>query len=310
MRDVAAVVVTYNRCEMLLECVQRLLRQEGVPCDVLIVDNASTDDTAQRVEFIRSEQVHYRNTGKNIGGAGGFNFGIRWAVEEGYKRIWLMDDDTYPEATALNELIKTDAMLAGNYAFLSSAVLWKDGNGCIMNKPGIHRDYEKDILRLADGLIRVEQATFVSMFLNVDAVLRVGLPIREFFIWGDDIEYSRRMCVRNQMPAYLVGSSRVIHMMKENTGSNLYMDVPERIARYQLAFRNESYLYRQEGTRGTRYYIIRCAANFKNVLFRAKDYRLRRICALLSGMAKGIVFNPKVEYVTAPAERNEQQNGQ
>lgn len=309
MAGIAAVIVTYNRPKMLKGCIERLLGQQDAVCDVLVVDNASTDNTPEIVREIASERLHYRNTGKNLGGAGGFNFGVRWAVESGYDRIWLMDDDTFPEPDALAGLLRADAMLEGNFAFLSSAVLWKDGKGCVMNRPGIYLKYEDELARLADGLLRIEQATFVSMFLNTQAVLKAGLPIREFFIWGDDIEYSRRICVRMGMAAYLVGHSRVVHMMKENTGSNLYMDVPERIGRYELAFRNESYLHRQEGVRGFIFYLIRCAANFKNIIFRAKTHRLLRMKALLTGMAKGIVFNPKVEYVSAPAERTAKQDG-
>ena len=302
MNRIAAVVVTYNRCKMLVGCLERLLAQKDAVCDILVVDNASTDDTARTVESIiekNPKRMAYRNTGKNIGGAGGFNFGLRWAVEDGYDGIWLMDDDTYPEPDALAQLLHADALLEGSYAFLSGAVLWTDGTGCIMNRPGIYSKYEAEISRLTDGLLRVEQATFVSMFLKKETVLKCGLPIRDFFIWGDDIEYSRRICIRHGLPAYLVAGSRVIHMMKENTGSNLYMDVPERISRYQLAFRNESYLYRKEGIRGFIWYLIRCAANFKNIIFRAKSHRLRRFKALLVGMAKGIVFNPKVEFISS-----------
>lgn len=311
MNNIAAVVVTYNRCSMLSGCIDRLLNQRDSVCDILIVDNASTDNTAEMIESIlqkQSNRVFYRNTGKNLGGAGGFNFGIRWAVESGYERIWLMDDDTYPEPDALSGLLRADQLLEGSYAFLSSAVLWTDGSGCVMNRPGIYSKYEAELNRLADGLLRIEQATFVSMFLNVNAVVRGGLPISDFFIWGDDIEYSRRLCVRLGMPSYLVGHSRVIHMMKENTGSNLYMDIPERISRYQLAFRNESYLYRKEGVRGFIFYLIRCAANFKNIIFRAKSHRLRRMSALLVGMAKGLVFNPQVEYVSVKTRGDEKQD--
>ena len=70
---VCAVVVTYNRKEKLKKCIQCLLGQADSKCDVLIVNNASTDGTE---EMIRNEfkipEVLYYNTGANLGGAGGF----------------------------------------------------------------------------------------------------------------------------------------------------------------------------------------------------------------------------------------------
>jgi len=70
-KRVAAVVVTYNRKDYLVRCVQALLRQTS-PVDVLIVDNASTDGTADVLQPFLCDRVHYHNTGENLGGAGGF----------------------------------------------------------------------------------------------------------------------------------------------------------------------------------------------------------------------------------------------
>ncbi len=309
MQRIAAVVVTYNRREMLIECVRRILAQREAAPDVLVVDNASTDGTAESVAALKERRVMYKNTGKNLGGAGGFNFGIRWAVEEGYDGVWIMDDDTWPEPDALSELLAAGDLLKDEWAFLSSVALWTDGSGCLMNKPGVSNTYETALSLLSEGILRVDQATFVSMLLKAETVERAGLPIRDYFIWGDDIEYSRRICVRMKLPGYLVGKSRVVHRMKENSGSNLSIDVPERIPRYRLAFRNEGYTFRKEGWRGIGYYMIRCGACLKNIIVHARDHRLRRLGALLGGMLSGLFFHPKVEYVQRPKALNGEQHG-
>ena len=299
---IAAVVVTYNRRALLKDCIDRLLAQKNAACDILVVDNASTDGTPDMVAAMTDSRVRYRCTGENLGGAGGFHFGMRWAVEDGYERVWLMDDDTLPEPDALRALIEAEARVGDGYGFLSSVPLWTHGTGCVINRPGVAREYEKDLSLLGEGLIRIEQATFVSMFLPAGVIRRYGLPIRQFFIWADDIEYSRRLCVRGGLPSYLVGNSHVVHMTAQNVGSDLARDCPERIDRYRLAYRNECYLFRQEGVRGRLHYLRRCAAAFKGVLFRARDHRLRRIAALLRGMAEGIVFRPGVEFAARGEE--------
>lgn len=298
LNKVIAVVVTYNRLEMLKQCIGALQKQSH-PCDILIVNNASTDDTENWVtEYIKTaENIHYINTEENIGGAGGFNKGMRWGVENGYEYVWIMDDDCIPDTEALDKLMCADAKLNGDYGYLSSVVLWTDGKECKMNRQKIKKSYYENVHMLKDSNIQVEQSTFVSLLFPTKTIKKVGLPIKEFFIWGDDIEYTRRITVRNNMTSFMVGNSTVIHAMKENTGSSIATDVPERINRYRYAFRNENYLYRQEGIKGFVYYIAKCGLNLCRILTKAKTHRLKRCSIIISCMVKGLWFNPKVEYV-------------
>ena len=80
MNKTCAVVVTYNRKTLLEQAVKCLL-QQTCPCDILIVDNASTDGTNELINTFTDQRISYYNTGKNIGGAGGFNIGMKKAVE-------------------------------------------------------------------------------------------------------------------------------------------------------------------------------------------------------------------------------------
>ena len=68
-------------------------------------------------DFIKSQEILYRDTGRNLGGAGGFSFGARFAAECGYEYIWLMDDDCMPNPTALEAFLAADRDLKGNYGF-------------------------------------------------------------------------------------------------------------------------------------------------------------------------------------------------
>ena len=303
MNQVAAVVVTYNRKNMLLQCLQAL-RGQSRPCDILVVDNASTDDTEAEVrEAMREDPaIFYHRMEKNQGGAGGFSFGVRWAAERGYPFIWLMDDDCFPEPEALEALLEADTALHGDYGWLSSVALWTDGHECRMNRQKAKKSFWDYSELLKYGLLQAEQATFVSLFLRACVVQQVGLPIKDFFIWGDDIEYTRRIAVRQGMPSFIAGKSRVVHAMTQNSGSNLALDVPERIDRYRYAYRNENYTYRQEGAKGVCYYLARCGKHGLEVLLHAKDHRLKRLWVLGSSMVRGIGFAPKVEYLNTAQE--------
>lgn len=97
MNKYAEVIVTYNRKKLLKENIEALLNQTFKDHDILIVDNNSNDGTKEMVAEIQDKRIKYYNTGKNLGGAGGFAFGLRKAIELGYLYAWIMDDDSIPE---------------------------------------------------------------------------------------------------------------------------------------------------------------------------------------------------------------------
>lgn len=298
----AAVVVTYNRRELLKKCITCLLTQNGTACDVLVVDNASSDGTAEMVQAMAESRIFYRNTGANLGGAGGFNFGIRWAVEEKYDYVWVMDDDCLPNSDALSKLFEADNLLDGNYGFLSSVVLWTDGNECKMNRQKIYKAYNEHVELMKNGIIQVEQATFVSLLFPAEVIRKAGLPIKEFFIWGDDIEYTRRLAIRMNLPCYMVKQSRVIHAMFANNGSNISKDVPERLERYLYAFRNEAYLFRKEGLKGLCHYLAKCVMNFARIIGSHSKQKPLRLKILFAGILRGWRFNPVIEFLCSESE--------
>ena len=101
---VAAVVVTYNRLPLLQQCLQALDAQTAALAAIWVIDNASTDGTEAAVRGMNLPNLIYRHTGRNLGGAGGFAYGVREAALAGYDALWLMDDDTIPEPEALEKL--------------------------------------------------------------------------------------------------------------------------------------------------------------------------------------------------------------
>ena len=292
---VAAVVVTYNRLPLLQKCIESLHAQTA-SCDILVVNNASTDGTGPWLAAQEAAGVLMaRDTGENLGGAGGFHKGMRWAVEAGYDYLWVMDDDCLPEPTALEKLLEADSLLDGSYGWLSSVALWTDGSVCKMNRQKLKKSFRSDKTLNQYGIVQAKQATFVSLFLRAETVKKFGLPIKEFFIWGDDIEYTRRIAVRGKRPCFVAEQSQVIHAMKENNGSSIATDRAERIDRYAYAYRNEAFTYRQEGIKGVCYYLAKCGLNFCRIVVKAPDSRGKRIGALLGSMVRGAHFKPVVE---------------
>ncbi len=294
MNKTAAVVVTYNRKDLLLENIYCLLHQEDAACDVFIIDNASTDGTEEALaEVKKDERVHYVNTGANLGGAGGFHFGIKKAVEAGYEYIWIMDDDCMPAKHCLKRFLDADKDLAGEYGFLSSRVLWKDRKPCVMNLQ--RKTLTKPIEKFDQRLIPVVMASFVSLFIKSSVVKELGLPIKEFFIWTDDWEFTRR--ISREYPCYVVSDSVVLHKSQNNVGAHISEDDIDRLDRYGYLYRNDVYLYRREGFKGFSYETVRLSGHIVRIILHAKDHRMARIKKVISGTKNGLKFHPEIEYV-------------
>lgn len=296
MKQTAAVVVTYNRKDLLEKCIGCLLGQQGASCDVIVVDNASTDGTAAMIrERFDLPSVRYENTGANLGGAGGFQYGVKRAVQLGYEYVWIMDDDTLPEETALSELFKADQVLNGKWGFLSSAAYWVDGSVCKANRQKKNeftfvkdKDFEQKLIPIRFG-------SFVSLLVKSDVIKEVGLPIGEYFIWTDDYEFCGRISKR--YPSYLVPTSRVIHAMKNHTKANAATDSLDRIDRYRCLFRNDVHCYRQFGSTGWMYILLKDIYMIVKVLLQAEDGKMYRIRTILQGFKEGLSFSPEIKTV-------------
>ena len=292
-QPIAAIVVTYNRADLLAECLQALKAQTFQGFDIIVVNNGSTDRTEQMLApRIAGNDVLYYNTGRNLGGAGGFNYGIRKAYEAGYGYYWLMDDDTIPESTALEKLLNAAESLDWRFGFLVSKALWTDGTLCKMNTP-LLPDGRRATEASEEQWVPVQAATFVSFFTSRRTVRIVGLPIKEFFLWADDTNYCLR--INRVEQGYWVPGSVVVHKMKSNHPVDIVTDSPERLGRYTMAYRNRYYNRRMEKRLG-RYYLHLCRTAIR-ILLLSEDNKAERMKSMLEGVKQGRRFRPPVEYI-------------
>lgn len=212
---VCAVVVTFNRQELLRRCLTALEEQRRPLDELLVVDNASTDGTSSMVaeEFPRAELL---TLAENEGGAGGFHRGLAWAHARGHDWFWLMDDDTFAEPDSLEALLAGGQRAPGGHPplVLASRVLWKDERLHPMNMPTARWRWRGRLAEgVGHGLLLLRNATFVSVAVRREAIDRFGLPLSHYFLWSDDVEFTSRI-LRDE-PGYLVPESRVYHWTRE-----------------------------------------------------------------------------------------------
>ena len=243
--SVTAVVVTYNRKDLLREALAALFEQERPLDRILVVDNASTDGTADMIRAEYAEKVDLLAMPDNQGGAGGFHEGMKQAYEDGADWVWLMDDDTLPRPDALAALLEAPARADREPLLLYSKAVWTDGSLHPMNYPGFERHRAELMVKAAErGLMPLRTATFVSLLVSRKAIDRYGLPLKRFFIWSDDIEYTARVMLEDA--GYFVPESVVVHKTKTP-----YTAISTSGERFYFHIRNTLYMLR--GTAWTKF---------------------------------------------------------
>ncbi|HIW49545.1 MAG TPA: glycosyltransferase family 2 protein [Candidatus Blautia intestinavium] len=289
-KKVAIIIVTYNRCIMLQECLEALFKQTYSSFEIILVDNHSSDGTSELASGIaRSDsRLHYFRQDTNLGGAGGYCYGICQAEKLRCDYVWLMDDDAVCEARALEYLMTAGSQLK-NWGFLSGKVLWTDWSLCKMNIPLFIKGTSGQLYS------QVRKATFVSLLIPWKVIQHVGLPIKEFFIWGDDQEYTER--ISRLFPCFYIAQSVVVHHTAQNTGSDIVYDSLDRLDRYYYKYRNEWYISRRNGLISCLYYLFRLLRDTCHIVLTARN-KLQRLRIMYQGFRQGLVFRPAIHYLS------------
>jgi hypothetical protein len=230
--------------ELLKNTFKSVLGQTLPPDRVIIVDNHSADGTIPWLKKMAHEHpsVIPLFMEENAGGAGGFHYGIKKAYETGAEWIWTLDDDCQAEPDALEKLMSCGIIGHGAsdraIGFLASQVNWSDGTPHQMNVPGPAKDWTSHPPNCPCS-VKLRYASFVSLLINTEAVRRAGLPIKEFFLYCDDVEYTRRITSAG-FSGYYVEASRVAHLTPSNQGITMERITahPPRLARRELIIRN------------------------------------------------------------------------
>lgn len=293
---ICAVVVTYNRKKLLIECVNAIIKQSVDVFKLIIIDNNSTDGTYEYLQengILKNDSVIYKKLDENIGGAGGFYEGIKHAESLGVDWVWIMDDDTIPEKTCLEGLCKAIPIISDDISYLASSVCGM--NGDIMNIPTVATYDGKSFNRLwskylADGIIEITEATFVSLLINAKAIKQVGYPYKNYFIWGDDTEYTLRL-VNYYGKAFLVGNSKAIHKREGSQSLSIVEETnPRRIDFYYYMVRNNYVnIKTYYGYKRLIKYILKWNKIILVVLFSKSKNKFKKISRIIKGLADAII---------------------
>lgn len=204
MPNILAVVVTYNRKNLLSNCLGALSSQTLKPDKILIIDNASTDGTEDFLKltgWFDRKDIHYTLLEQNTGGAGGFAFGLQSALALNADWVWMMDDDASPQFDALEELMRvaTDSRnIYGSLAISGKETAWET---TLLDPPLGVVSQADEIPEYAE----VRMLPLLGFLIHRELANKIGTPDAGFFIAGDDAEY----CVRaSRAGAKIIVASR------------------------------------------------------------------------------------------------------
>ena len=194
---VCAVVVTYNRRAWLIECLQTLLAQSRALDGIVVVNNASTDDTQTAVDALAAQHPtmcwHIAHNTDNTGGAGGFAQGMQTAHEAGYDWIWVMDDDVLVRENALADLLKfadrADVLHGRRTNPNGSPFYWQS---TFIPWIGFSRPYPDSVFQNGGDIWYTNVACFEGALIHRRVFDRIGYADPRYFLAWDDTEFGYR----------------------------------------------------------------------------------------------------------------------
>lgn len=251
---IIAVIVSFNRLELLQKCIASILSGTKVPDEIIVCDNASTDGTPDWLRT-QSNLTPLLNTSNN-GGAFAFAQGMKHAYEHGADWIWTMDDDVLIDKNCLEAL--TNCAIQNPDSYLIPFIYGDDGNPNANNAPEL------------DSGGNVTTATFVGTFQSKKCIETVGYPYPNLFRYFDDVEYYYRLskkgifgseCTAAKIYHASIGKEHHAYMLESKTSSNA-----------QLYLRNYYFYMRQKiGNFSTFLTVLHDVTRLKNKLKSTND---------------------------------------
>ena len=187
METIAAVVVTYNRLADLQKCLDTLRRQTRPLDALLVVNNGSTDGTR---EWLATQPDLRVINQPNLGGAGGFATGIDAAYRGGFTWLWCMDDDCLAAPDALARLLAAPNLGPCIKNSMSVSVQDPAELAFFVSRP--NREYRRVTDMTDVDLVYGVASFFNGTLVHAEVVQAIGIPDKNLFIWGDEVEYMTR----------------------------------------------------------------------------------------------------------------------
>lgn len=219
MPKVCILVLNYNGCKDTIACIKTLLKNKYHNFSIVVIDNASIDESVKTIERIYPNIKVIENK-ENLGFAGGNNIGIQYAFQEGADYVFLLNNDTVVDQDTIGNLVKAGESLptAGilgsvTYYYHKPEELWFAG-GWIKWLSGRTGHYSKILSR------KPYDSEFISgcaLLIKRQVIEEIGLLDEDFFLYFEDLDWCQR-ALNKGYKLKVVPSSKVWHKVSSSTG--------------------------------------------------------------------------------------------
>lgn len=214
--NIIAVVVTYNRLNLLKRNIG-CLKQNKPVSSIVVVNNGSTDGTTEWLKEQTDLIVIHQS---NVGGAGGFCTGMEYAYRAGADWVWCMDDDVFPRADCLDELLAeagcADIGILAPRRLQDGKLFTHDFQEYNLTNPFASMYGRKLAKQVVTGPTEIKGTAFEGPFIRRAVIEKIGLPNKELFIFCDDTDY----CFRTVQAGFKIVYVPAALMDKERFFSN------------------------------------------------------------------------------------------
>lgn len=210
MRKIAVVVVNYNQKRLTEECLFSIERQSLKPIKVFLVDNGSKDYDFNLGKF--DLQVDLTLNKKNLGFTGGYNTGVKKALQEEIDAIMLLNNDTVPDSDCLLNLSillfsRPNIGIVGPkiFYFEPNNLLWFAGGKINWQNPSPYflcsHFGEREIDKGQHN--QIKEADFITgaaLMAKKEVWEEVGLLDENYFLFFEDADF----CLRAKKQGYQI----------------------------------------------------------------------------------------------------------
>lgn len=212
MEKIGVVICNFNKENDVLICIQSVLESKYEDYHVYVVDNASSDNSVKRIKESYGEdpRLTLLVNQENLGGSGGFNTGLRMAVEKGHEYLMCVDNDAMLDENCIGSLY--DFLEENGNVGIAAAKIYHTGMEDYVQQYGSFIDFENYqvnsiyLNHIEDGtmpeVVYSDAVPACALMIRASLVREIGVMPEENFLYWDDTEW----CFRCRDAGYKVAS--------------------------------------------------------------------------------------------------------
>lgn len=211
------LLLNWNGWKDTLECLASLQQLLYDNFEVVVLDNASTNDSVARIQEAYPT-IRLIETGANMGFSKGNNVGIHYALKQGADYVWLLNNDTIVDPSCLSAMLKQaeDDPRAGA---IGSMLYYMDNPDRLQAWGGGRVNLWSGRPRLVTKPEPLDYISGASLLIRRKVLDTVGMLHEGYFMYWEDVDYGFILRKAGWQLA-VAEKARIWHKDSSSTGRN------------------------------------------------------------------------------------------